>query len=307
MVIGRSSNLTSPQYARRRREQLVRQSIVASVSLLIILSSIILISRLSIFQIQSVRIEGNSVTATNDIEAKIAELTVGNYLFVFPKTNVLLYPKGAILSAIKKQWFRIETAEAGLDGQWRGEARLSVRVGERAPMYVWCGESAPAVVQAGSGSEQCLYSDEYGYLYAEAASFSGTPYVKLYGGIASGAGNGTGSSTASGAVSGALPLGAHFLASSTPDAFGSALSFISAIGGVDFFGASFKPMALIAKDNNEFEVVTAGGARIFFTLDQDIQRSIEAFRRVVDSENLTSVPVEYLDLRYGNKVYYKKR
>lgn len=305
MAIGRSSNLTSPQYARRRREQLVRQSVVASVSLLIILASVILIARLSIFQIQSVRIEGNSVTATGDIEAKIAELTTGNYLFVFPKTNVLLYPKGAILKAIKTQWFRIETAEAGLDGQWRGEAILSVRVSERAPMYVWCGASAPVVVQAGSGSEQCLYSDEYGYLYAEAASFSGTPYVKLYGGIASSSGNGAGGGIAPGATS--LPLGAHFLASSTPDAFGSALSFISAIGGVDFFGASFKPMALIAKDNNEFEVVTTGGARIFFTLDQDIQRSIEAFRRVVNSENLTSVPVEYLDLRYGNKVYYKKR
>ncbi|MEK7644971.1 MAG: hypothetical protein AAB391_01415 [Patescibacteria group bacterium] len=291
MAIGRSSNLTSPQYARRRREQLIRQSIVASVSLLIILASVILIARLSIFQIQSVQVEGNSVTATSDVQAKIAELTDGNYLWVFPKSNVLLYPKRAILSAIKQQWFRVEVVSAGLDGQWRGEATLTMRIGERTPVYVWCGVLAPAVVQAGSGNEQCQYSDEKGYLYAEAASFSGTPYVKLYGGLAPGT----------------SPLGAHFLASSTPDAFGSALSFVSAIGGVDFFGASFKPMALIAKENNEFEVVTAGGTRIFFTLDQDIQRSIEAFRRVVDSENLTSARVEYLDLRYGNKVYYKKQ
>lgn len=291
MVIGRSSNLTSPQYARRRREQLIRQSIVASVSLLIIFGSLVLIARLSIFQIQSVQIQGNSVTASSDIEAQIAKLNAGNYLWVFPKTNVLLYPKQAILTTLKKQWFRIETASAELAGQWRGEAQLRVHIGERTPMYVWCGASAPVVVQAGSGSETCLYSDETGYLYAEAASFSGTPYVKLYGGLAANA----------------APLGAHYLASSTPNAFGSALSFISAIGGVDFFGASFKPLALIAKENNEFEVVTAGGTRIFFTLDQDIQRSIEAFRRVVNSENLTAVPVEYLDLRYGNKVYYKKQ
>lgn len=291
MAIGRSSNLTSPQYARRRREQLIRQAIVASVSVLIIVASVILIARLSIFQIQSVRVEGNSVTATSDIEAKIAELTAGTYIFVFPKTNVLLYPKQAIVTAIKKQWFRIDAASAGLNGQWRGESELQVHISERTPMYVWCGAVAPALVLPGSGTEQCLYSDETGYLYAEAASFSGTPYVKLYGGL----------------PTGVPPLGAHFLASSTPDAFGSALSFISAIGGVDFFGASFKPLALIAKENNEFEVVTAGGTRIFFTLGQDIQRSIESFRRVVDSEHLTATPVDYIDLRYGNKVYYKNR
>lgn len=291
MVIGRSSNLTSPQYARRRHEQRIRQSIVAGVALLIIFGSLVLISRLGIFQIQSVRIEGNSVTATGDIEAKIAELTAGNYLFVFPKTNVWLYPKAAILSAIKTQWFRIETVSSELVGQWRGEAMLLMRISERTPRYVWCGVSAPSTVRVGSGNEHCLYSDEYGYLYAEAASFSGTPYVKLYGGVATGTPS----------------LGSYFLASSTPDAFGSALSFISAIGGVDFLGASFKPLALIAKENNEFEVVTVSGTRIFFTLDQDIQRSIEAFRRVVNSENLTAVTVEYLDLRYGNKVYYKKQ
>lgn len=291
MVIGRSSNLTSPQYARRRREQFIRQSIVAGVSLLVILTSSIIIARLSIFQIQSVRVEGNVVTAASDVEAKVAELTAGNYLWVFPKTNVLLYPKKAILATIKKTWFRIETITGELKGQWQGAPEFVVHIGERTPRYVWCGNTAPTVVQPGSGSERCLYSDEYGYLYADAASFSGTPYVKLYGGIATGTPS----------------LGAHFLASSTPDAFGSALSFVSAIGGVDFFGASFKPLALIAKENNEFEVVTAGGTRIFFTLDQDIQRSIEAFRRVVDSEQLTAVAVDYLDLRYGNKVYYKKQ
>lgn len=291
MAIGRSLNLTSPQYARRRREQLIRQSIVAAVSVLLIVISIIVVTRLDIFQIQSIHIEGNSVTATGDIQAKVVELTTGKYLWFIPKTNVLFYPKQAILAAIKNTWFRIETVGVGLSGQWQGEPTLNVRVTERKPAYVWCGMAAPAVVLAGSGNEHCLYSDETGYLYAEAASFSGTPYVKLYGGLATGT----------------PALGGHFLASSTPDAFGSALSFISAIGGVDFFGASFKPMALIAKESNEFEVVTAGGTRIFFTLDQDIQRLIENFRRVVNSENLTATPVDYLDLRYGNKVYYKNR
>jgi len=270
---------------------MIRKSIVVGVSLLIIFLSVVIIARLNLFQIQSVHVAGNSVTATSDIQAKVAELTAGNYLWVFPKTNILLYPEQAILSALKKQWFRIETAATFLDGHWRGAAELTIRITERTPKYVWCGAVAPSTVLAGSGGEQCLYSNEVGYLYAEAASFSGTPYVKLYGGL--------------GEV--VEPLGAHFLASSSPDAFGSALSFISAIGGVDFFGASFKPLALIVRENNEFEVVTAGGARIFFTLDQDIQRSIESFRRVVVSERLTDVPIEYIDLRYGNKVYYKKR
>ncbi|MEI6345888.1 MAG: hypothetical protein WCO79_01520 [bacterium] len=291
MAIGRSSNLTSPQYARRQHEQKIRKAIVASVSLLIILACVIIVARLRIFQIQSVRVEGNSVTATGDVQAKVVDLTAGNYLFVFPKTNVLLYPKRVILTALKKEWFRIDTVSAELNGQWRGRAELTIQMSERKPMYVWCGSVPLAVVLPGSGSEDCLYSDETGYLYATAASFSGTPYVKLYGGVANDL----------------SPLGAHFLASSTPNAFGSALSFVSAIGGVEFFGASFKPMALIAKENNEFEVVAAGGTRIFFTLNQDIQRSIEAFRRVVDSEHLITVPVEYIDLRYGNKVYYKNR
>ncbi len=171
---------------------------------------------------------------------------------------------------------------------------LVVKVSERQPMYVWCGYSAPAPVQPGSVGEQCLYSDETGYLYAPAPTFSGTPYIKLYGGIATGT----------------PAAGAHYLASSTPGSFGSSLSFVSAISGVDFFSAAFKPLALIAKDDknrNEFEVVTISGARVLFTLDQDIQRSIEAFRRVVTAEKLSSQPIDYIDLRYGNKVYYKIR
>lgn len=291
MAIGRSPNLISPQYARRQREQRTRRVGVASVSIVVILLSIIFVSRLDMFQIQSVRIEGSNVTAADDVLGKIATLTDGAYLFVFPKTNVLLYPKQGILSAIRQQWLRVEAVSAELDGQWRGQATLVVRMVERQPMYVWCGYFAPEMVVAGSGSEQCVYSDEAGYLYAMAASFSGTPYVKLYGGLATGT----------------SPVGAHYLASSTPGTFGSALSFVSAIGGVDFFGASFKPLALIAKEEDEFEVVTAGGTRIFFTLDQDIQRSIQAFRRIVESERLTTAPVEYIDLRYGNKVYYKMR
>jgi hypothetical protein len=67
------------------------------------------------------------------------------------------------------------------------------------------------------------------------------------------------------------------------------------------------------KDNGDFEMVLKDGQKVYWSDSQDYSKVIQNLDSIKGEINLTdslgtSAPkVEYVDLRYGNKIYYKLR
>ena len=58
--------------------------------------------------INDIQILGNKVIETKMIESVVKEKIIGNYLWFFPKTNFLFYPKGQIKKELADKFKRLK-------------------------------------------------------------------------------------------------------------------------------------------------------------------------------------------------------
>ncbi len=69
-------------------------------------------------------------------------------------------------------------------------------------------------------------------------------------------------------------------------------------------------MYLVAKEGDEFSLVVSGGGEIYFDIKESLSKvadNLEALLRTPELATSTSrdLPVEYIDMRFGNKLFYK--
>jgi hypothetical protein len=199
----------------------------------------------------------------------------GRYWGLFPRDNIFLYPKGelrALLMARHPGFGSVTLSGEGFSG-----VRLDVV--ERAPKALWCGESAQAPAP-------CLTLDESGAAYALAPDFSGSIYMRYAGGLPQG------------------PLPRQFLA---PDRFRA----LSALADEVARRLSSTTITLVSVlDGTEARVDTASGFIVSFSLDDSGADVLERLDLALSSQPFREHALsdfEYLDLRFGDKLYYKLR
>ena len=158
-------------------------------------------------------------------------------------------------------------------------------------MYTYCGETLPPIDTPIEDSNKCYFIDEAGYIFDDAPYFSGAVYLKFYG--ATGREN---------------PLGAHFF---EPN-FRKLVLLKDALERIDL-----KPVIFDVKDNGDISVFLTSlsssvrGPEVILKSDADMDKVVENLQSVLDTEPLKSdfrnkySSLIYIDLRFGNKVYYK--
>lgn len=281
MAFGRRTDLASPRFLRKRRHLFIRKTLVAIVSIALIITSFIFICRLEILRIQDIRIEGNAVIAGREIGETAERAISGFYLQVIPKDSIFFYPKKFIYDSLVVSLKRIDTLSISLEGQWQGLSVMVITLTERKPAYVWCQDENTAV---------CYAADRSGYVFDEAPSFSGDAFLRLYGGDSQGPGT-------------------SYL---SEELFTRAMEFVSGISRLFPQSPTLKPVALNVLDpgtevDREAELILKGGGKIKFFLGTDVLRLVESARATLSSNKLASSSIEYLDLRFNNKAYYKVR
>ena len=236
---------------------------------------------------KKITVSGNKIIETKDIENIVNSEISGHYLLIFPKTNFLIYPKNKIISELNTKYKRLK----GISINVNNVRTLEVNVSEYQGRYLYCGLLIP-LLRNNLNDNKCYFADSDGYIFDEAPYFSGDVYFKFYGDVISKNGN---------------PSGSYFM----KDNFSKIIEFKNILEKINL-----KPTAFwIDNNNNEGNFSLEGeplsGPRVTFKIDSDYQKLAENLQAAISVEPLrTNIKTKlssllYLDLRFGNKVYYK--
>lgn len=272
--------------AQRRKKIVIQRLVVAGISVACVLGSIIFAFHVENFRIQKILITGANSISESEIQSLIETSLAGSYGYVIPRNNTLFYPKQEILSEVQSRFLKILSVEIKRDGL-RG---ITVSIQERSPYALWCGN---AVTILSADNTKCYFIDSEGLVYAEAPAFSDDVYTHYYGGAI---GNGT-------------VLGAHYLP-------------VVDFRGLDQFIRTLISVGVETKNirvyDGDVDVYLAGkdGSTptvLRFSTSQPYAKSLSAFNTFIsDQASSTTLQkflasVEYIDFRFGNKIYSKPR
>lgn len=259
----------------KRKIALRKRVIIIIASFLCLFIGMGLLSRMHQFSIQRIIISGNKIVDAQELESFTQDVLGGYYLWLYPKSNVMIYPTRELKREILDKFKRIEHVDMSVDA----DQNLYLSLRERGASYVWCD----------TGSK-CFFTDEYGYVFDEAPYFSGPVYLKFTGGL-----------------------------DTTHPIIGQNV-FSGVFHDIAIFAETISSLGLVAtsvdiKSEQEIEIsLTEYGdrvARVIFNPTHDLQRMLENLKTALESEPLKGEleknrpNLVYIDLRFGNKVYYK--
>ncbi|MEN9613781.1 MAG: hypothetical protein RLZZ347_88 [Candidatus Parcubacteria bacterium] len=265
---------------KRRKKNRLYLGIFLIVLLVAILFAVsVVVSRMDQFQIKDVVISGNTVTDGTLIEDVVRSGMKDTYFWMFPKSNSFLFPEKAITSEMLSEFARVERVELVRTNL----STLAVNITERKPKALWCEGLKPFLT--GTSIADCYFLDASGLIFSRAPDFSRNVFVRYLGEISA--------TTTIGGVYG----DGHF-----PE--------------YDFFVQSLVAEHLpvtdliVHKDGNR-ELYLSSGVKILFDNRQDLSVVLTNIKLIIEKDELSLLSVtprfEYVDLRYGNKVFYKNR
>lgn len=233
------------------------------------------------FCLSKVELSGGVLVTEEEVSDKSLSFLSGSYLYLFPKNNVLWLPRKKLESYLKDQFKRIDT----LDMQLKDFHTLQISIKERSPYAIWC-DKPPAIVGdlTYQDSEKCYFLDQNSTVFAEAPLFSGDAYFKYYG-----------------LVSGD-PLGKEYISSSTE--FAAISGFIDSIKALNLH-----PLYLVADSDSQFSIILQKGLKIYFDTKNPLEETYQNLSALLKTKPLTDSldSVDYIDLRFGNKLFYKMK
>lgn len=267
------NRLRTPEFARRKQRMFF-----AKLALLVFLVGATIfgfayLARLDSFQIRDVIVQGAEVVDTGEITAAIEKYLSGTYLFLFPKANIFLYPRGHLEATVLESFMRLKTAEVS----FQNLHTIKLSVTERSPEALWCGENR----LGGDATPACYFLDREGYIYTEAPVFIGSVYLRFYGPLAQGD-----------------PLGQVFLPA---ESFANLMKFLKVVAE-----KGFSPVELALLDT-DVELFLGDGTKILFDRAHDLSRVLDNLLSALSAQEFKdrkNLNLEYIDLRFGNKVYY---
>ena len=288
-------------------------AVLALVALVAFVSIASWLSRIKSLEITNVTVVGASVID----EKKLSEFTMrileGNRFGFLSRKNIFLYPEKSLRLQVLTTFPRIKEVEIERDGLHV----IELTIKERNPFALWCGDivpvfDAPEIIEepiatsssrAGAASStpatgnrqpvtreanlfgQCYLVDEEAYIFDRAPRTSETPFHRFYSAIAKG--RVTGQQFASAAEFQTLH---DFLQSIKQD--------------------GIETEALLLIDEEEMEIYMSEGPRVIIRRDGDFNEAQKNLQLIMNSGELQDKDlsqVEYVDLRFGNKVYFKEK
>lgn len=169
--------LTSPrieEIKHKRHIHNLRLLIISFVVFILLMGSLSYFSSNPKIIIDNVVVTGNHIISTQDIESNVKDKLLGKYLYLFTKANSLIYPQREIYKSLITSFPRIKTLSIYRDN-WK---TLHIDITERMGLYLYCGSKIPEVVN--DVGENCYFINNDGYIFDIAPYISGNIYFKYY-------------------------------------------------------------------------------------------------------------------------------
>lgn len=228
--------------------------------------------------VRSVVVEGNENISRKDVMAKIDSILSRKYLSVIPFDNIFLFPAGAAALELKSEFPRVKSAEIKRS---LIDKKITVNLTERKMAAVWCEENDSEADEAAVFAKECALLDEEGVIFARAPSFSGLTLFKIYDGRNKD-----------------VSLGESAL----PEKITRDILLFRDLAeqnlGKKFVSARMNSDSVV-------ELKSAEGWKAILNDNSDFKEAFGNLKIAFDSEIKDRKNLDYVDLRFGNKVFYK--
>ncbi len=268
---------------RRRARRVMRMAL--GIFIVLVIAATIGALWLPAVRIQSVHASGSE---QSDMEAIATASMQGTTYFIVPRDSIFFFPESAIRRDILAQHpdiAAVSISRSGFDS-------ISIAGVPRESAFLWCGQAPDSatigttIVDLNASSTptilpSCYDADSQGYVFAQAAAGDANSF-RIYDEVR--------------LVNGS-PLGGRLQnASSLP----AALQFVKTIKSL---GVQVVSLAL---RSDEADLFTQGGTKITYVLGNE-DSATKLAQSAFPTLNLNDGSLEYVDLRFTDKVYFKKK
>ncbi|MFZ2887292.1 MAG: hypothetical protein WA021_05740 [Minisyncoccia bacterium] len=252
---------------RRRRQKMLVVS-AAFFTAFAILGSLAGASHLQSMAIRDISVSGAEKISPDSLVAFVGAGLRNEGFQLFSRENMFIYPRREIESTLSTEFPRIK--DVSLSRPSMLAQAVVVAVEERDAYATWC-----------SGNT-CYLFDSAGFIFAEAAGENtAVPYI-FEGGLANDY----------------APIGQWFLRG----------RIIEAVALLDMLGkAGFSPERFIIDTEKDFSVRLKNGPILLLSFETDHDTIMRNLDTALETDSLRDrlSELEYIDLRFGNRVYYK--
>jgi hypothetical protein len=273
----KSAPRQSPLRTKRQKERKLAWIGFAAL-FLVLLSIIVYVLWLPMLRIQTVEAEG---VDEEGIAAVAKGALEGRVFGILPRSSIFLIPESDIRARVMDAYPSVQAVSISATGL----TTLTVKALSRTNAFVWCGESitAPATT--------CYEADADGLIFA--------PHVIEQASTTATTTKSAGELLVYGPLEGVTDslIRAHVTYAS---ALPGALKFIKAMRGLS------ADIGSVTLRGDEVDLHTRAGTRITYVIGKEGEAAILAATSF-PSLNLNNGSIEYVDLRFQNKVYLKRR
>lgn len=276
----RRQTLRSPRLLRRKRREQRKKSIAVILLAAALVGGALYVLTLPAFSITDIDVVGESPVPTEQIASLVKQELSGRYVTMLPKAHVFLYPRQAIEETLRVRFPVLERVDISLRNL--GSVRVSLSPRQRAAL--WCVDAA-----AGSGEMRCFFVDKTGFAFDALPDAASSLYPRFL----------------SRTTATSSPLGITVL---SKERLGTLLSLLS---GLEALHLEVSVADLLP--GGELAVHLRSGGKILLRGDGDFSGELSRLEVLLAEKNLVprtageGLRVEYIDLRYGNKIYFKPR
>lgn len=248
-----------------RTQILIGVLIVSAVGLLI--TGVYYVTRTASLQIETVSVVGGVTIPGHEVSSVVDESLVGYYYRLIPRRFAPTYPEREITERIL-QIERIKNVQVATVGQ----QEVQVVFEEYVPTALWCETST---------STSCLFMDTTGYAFTEAPHLEGSAFVRFI--------NNTSSPE-------------KRVAGFTAEFITTNQDFIDMLQSeLDLYVTHVQKIG-----DYDLEYTVAGGGRLKISQTQSLEKSLQNLESILTSVefgHLTDGSFQYIDLRFGDKVF----
>lgn len=259
---------------RRRREARKRLLLFIGIGLLVLFAVVEAVLWQSFLRVEAVHAEGPDAER---IEKFVQEDLRGTRFLVFPKSSIFFLPERSLREHILAEFPSVEAVSISASGL----TTLTVKGTGRSSVFWWCGQS----YSMPQGS--CYETDAQGLVFApvDLGATASTTMLWVYAPLAS-----TSEATTS-------PTG---LFMRSPERIPAMLQFVKAMKSLN------ADIASVDIRGDEADLYTNAGTRITYVLGRE-QAAANLAASSFATLNLNDGSLLYVDLRFPDKVYFKKR
>ncbi|TSC71312.1 MAG: Uncharacterized protein G01um101470_680 [Parcubacteria group bacterium Gr01-1014_70] len=225
------------------------------------------------FQFKDVSLSGNAAIPSEEILRTVDAYLTERVLWFFPRNNVFLFRPRAFEARIRKEFPRI--AEANVSRSYSRE--LTLYVAERSPWGLYCKTKAA----------DCFYIAKDGVLTLEAPYFTGNAVFRI---------------TDYRTASVFFLLGDAAVNESDAAYIGQVVDFL-----VHQHHVVVREVALGRVFEDQMELITDEGWYVLFDERTNKERALENLALVLDQHITDRSMLEYIDIRFDGKVFYKNK